>query len=233
MVMMSKSLWVGGWALVFAAISAVVDWLAVIGRWKELEYAFKPTTMIALIGAAIYLVPQRADPIFMIMFLLGLFFSLLGDIALMLPDKGWFLPGLLAFLLAHLSYSVGFNVEPPPLPALVIIPVLALLDILVLRRLIDGLVSHGANDLRIPIIVYSVVLSLTLASAWSTLFRPSWSTVARVSAILGGTLFFVSDLMLAWDRFVHRARLLHVLVIITYHIAQFGLAFTLILAPVV
>ena len=41
---------------------------------------------------------------------LGLLLSLLGDIALLWPQQG-FLPGLMAFLLAHIAYIVAFTRE--------------------------------------------------------------------------------------------------------------------------
>jgi uncharacterized membrane protein YhhN len=214
-----------------AAFFAVADWAAVIWHWKRVEYVCKPATMVALIAAACYLTPAGTDSAFRTAFLLGLSFSLVGDVALMLPNDRWFLPGLVAFLIAHVAYITGFNMMPPPLSALMLLPVVGLLDVLILNRLVAGLVARGDDDLRIPVVVYGVVLSLTLASGWSTLVRPSWAAPARAAALLGGTLFFASDLMLAWNRFVRRSRLLHVLVIITYHLAQFALTLTLILAP--
>jgi uncharacterized membrane protein YhhN len=227
---MIASFGIGVVAFVLAAICAVVDWAAVIRRWKRVEYVCKPATMVALIAAALCLTAGRGGVAFRAAFLLGLTFSLLGDVALMLPGEWGFLPGLVAFLLGHLSYLTGFNLVLPPRSALILLPVIALLAVFILKRLIDGLVAHGADHLRIPIIAYGGVLSLTLASGWSTLFRPSWSPPARIAAVLGVTLFFASDLMLAWDRFVRRSHLLHVLVIITYHLAQFALTVTLLLA---
>jgi hypothetical protein len=73
-------------------------------------------------------------------------------------------------------------------------------------------------------VAYGVMLSLTLFSGWATWFRPDWSTSARTLVSAGTTLFFCSDLMLAWDRFVHRSRVLQVAVIVTYHLAQLALA---------
>ena len=228
---MTISLDVGEWALVLAAIAALLDWVAVIGQWKRLEYLCKPATMIALIVAAVSLTSGRSDVVFRVAFLLGLSFSLVGDVALMLPGERTFLIGLVAFLLGHLGYIAGFNVTLPPLTAPVFLPVIGLLDAVILNRLVGGLKARGDDELQVPVIVYGIVLSLTLASGWSTLFRPAWSISARIVAIVGGTFFFASDLMLAWNRFMHRSRLLHVLVIITYHLAQFALTFTLILAP--
>jgi len=40
----------------------------------------------------------------------GLLLSLVGDVALLWPQQG-FLPGLVAFLLAHLAYLVAFSRE--------------------------------------------------------------------------------------------------------------------------
>ena len=41
---------------------------------------------------------------------------------------------------------------------------------------------------------------------------------------LGGTLFFISDFVLAYDRFVRAFRQAHILIMTTYHLAQFSLA---------
>jgi uncharacterized membrane protein YhhN len=45
----------------------------------------------------------------------GIIFSLAGDILLMLSLDRFFIFGLIAFLLAHAAYVVGFNI---PLPGL-------------------------------------------------------------------------------------------------------------------
>ena len=46
-----------------------------------------------------------------ILVLAGLAFSLLGDVALMFPEK-WFTAGLVAFLTAHVFYILAFKPGP-------------------------------------------------------------------------------------------------------------------------
>ena len=68
-----------------------------------------------------------------------------------------------------------------------------------------------------------------LFSAWATLFSPAWTGAGRVAVIVGATLFFASDSMLAWNKFVVPSHRMHVAVIVTYHLAQIALAATLAL----
>lgn len=218
------------WVFAFGAVCAVVDWIAVARGAKRLEYVFKPATLIAVLAGAVLLTAGPHVPHIARWFIPALAFSLAGDIFLMLPGERWFLPGLAAFLLAQVGYIVGLNLTLPPPASLWLLVPIVVLDALVLSRVVAGAVRAGAAALRVPIVAYGVILSLTLFSGWATFFRPSWPLPARVAASAGATLFFASDLMLAWDRFVARSRLMHVLVIITYHLAQFALALTIALA---
>ena len=152
---------------------------------------------------------------------------MLGDILLMLPGEKWFPFGLGAFLLAHVCYITGLNPTLPPARSLWLLIVIVILDLLVLPRVVRGVRDRGAGKLQVPVVVYGVVLSLVLFSGWATWMRPSWSVAGRVLVSAGTTLFFASDLMLAWNRFVHASKLLHVAVIVTYHLAQLALVITI------
>jgi len=79
-----------------ALVSAVIDWVAVANKWKKLEYFAKPGVILALISWLIVNGGYRGQLLF---FLIGLIFSLAGDIFLMLPNEH-FLAGLISFLLA-------------------------------------------------------------------------------------------------------------------------------------
>jgi uncharacterized membrane protein YhhN len=92
------------------------------------------------------------------------------------------------------------------------------------RSIFSGLRRQGQTALRVPVALYSLVLSLMLSSAWATLFRPEWTPLRQGLVIAGASLFFASDAMLAWDRFVTPSSRLHLLVIVTYHLGQIGLA---------
>lgn len=208
------------WALGIGIVCAVVDWVAVVRRHRHLEYVAKPATLVAFVFAASQMGGSGGLAGW---FRWALVFSLAGDVFLMFPAERWFLPGLVAFLVSHIFYIIGFNLDLPPVGMVVPLLLAALLDWVVLRRIVAGLRRSGGANLRLPVIVYGAVLSLTLVSGWTTWFRPGWTVTARIAATVGATLFYTSDLMLAWDRFVQQSRLLRVLVIVTYHLGQLGL----------
>jgi len=54
--------------------------------------------------------------------------------------------------------------------------------------------------------VYAAVISLMLVSALATLFQPGWPTSEAAFVAIGATLFFCSDALLAWNRFVAPVR---------------------------
>lgn len=156
--------------------------------------------------------------------LLGMAFSCIGDIFLMLPFDA-FVPGLIAFLLAHLCYIVafraGFRSGQGLLFSAALLAVFAGINL-------AGLWPLLPNDLRIPVVVYVVVLALmatlALARAWTNnAATPSAPTSARWAAI-GAVLFVISDSVLAWDRFGGGLPAATLCVLSTYYAAQYCIA---------
>jgi uncharacterized membrane protein YhhN len=151
-------------------------------------------------------------------------FSCIGDIALMLPFDA-FVPGLIAFLLAHVCYIValraGFRAGRGMLFAAALLAVFAGINL-------AGLWPLLPNDLRIPVVVYVAVLALmatlALARAWTNSApTPSAPTSARWAAI-GAVLFVISDSVLAWDRFGGGLPAATLCVLSTYYAAQYCIA---------
>ncbi len=200
-----------------ALLLAALNWLAVGNRWKWLEVLAKPGTMLALLA---WLWATTGLQGALIWFALGLFFSLVGDVLLMLPRER-FLGGLVAFLLAHVAYIVGFNLTMPPLNlnAILFAGVIGLVAWDVYRRIRMG-VSAG---LRWPVLVYMGVISLMVLSAWLSLLRPEWAFGPAMLVSVGASLFMISDSLLAWDRFLAPVRYGRVLVMVTYHLGQMGI----------
>jgi len=212
----------------------IANWYTVFTENRKLEYALKPATLIAVIAWAIWLAAMRPAGWGWLaaFFVAALVFSLGGDVFLMLPDqKRFFLPGLLSFLLAQVCYVIGFNGALPPGAAFLLLVPAGLIMALLFRGIAAGLRQGGKTKLLVPVAVYSILLSLMLFSAWATLFRADWSLTARALAIAGGTLFFASDSMLAWNRFVRPWPRAHLYVMISYHLAQFCLAAVIAFAP--
>lgn len=203
---------------------AAMDWAAVGARRKRLEYLFKPATLVAIIIGLLLLMRGPHDEWQARFFLIGLIFSLAGDVFLMLPGDGFFLPGLVSFLLAHLCYIAGLNSTLPPLPSLFLMAPIAAVGLVLVLRIVWALRAAGQTRLLIPVVVYGLVISVMLFSAWATIWRADWNGTRRVLVIGGATLFFASDAMLAWNKFVNRFARADLAVIVAYHLGQLALA---------
>lgn len=193
--------------LLFAAVAAVAAWCASGYGIRRLEYVAKPLVMVALIGTALALRP--AAPAAAAWFVPALVLSLVGDVALMLPRER-FVVGLIAFLLAHLAYIVGLGLQVHDLGLALVGQVVVVVVLLsVGLRVFDAVRSHQPRLLG-PVAAYMVVVSVMVVAAFAT---------GHPLAIAGALLFYASDAMLAWNRFVGRA-VPRPVVLIAYHLGQ-------------
>ena len=93
-----------------ALVSAGLTIWADSKKRPELYRMAKPLTTVLIIAVAVIAAtPQPA--LYKTLILAGLGFSLLGDIALTLPEK-WFQAGLAAFLVAQVFYILAFKPGP-------------------------------------------------------------------------------------------------------------------------
>lgn len=201
---------------------AATNWYAVAFKKKWLEYITKPSTLIALVFWFVWTTGFHQLTVW---FILGLLLSLAGDIFLMLPGEQ-FIAGLLSFLLAHVSYSIGFLALQPAinLTAIVLAIVIAITAVQITRRAIGGLNTSGATQLKIPILVYSTVISFMLFTALATLIHPAWKAAPALLVSAGALLFYISDSFLAWNKFVTPLKFAGIMIMITYHLGQIGIA---------
>ena len=206
---------------------AAVDWAAVArkgtpGLMSRLHWITKPAVLLALIA---WYSQQGGWQNGGAWFGAGLVFSLLGDVLLLLPER-FFLAGAGAFLLAHLAYIAGLCLGIPLPPWQILIAALpAAAAFATLRgRLRAGLQAKGKIDLYLPVSIYALALSAMWAAALSTLLRPDWQANPALVVAIGGTLFFLSDTLLAYDRFIQPIRSGPLLVMVTYHSGQMLLA---------
>jgi uncharacterized membrane protein YhhN len=204
--------------LSIALIVAVIDWIAVAKNWKTLEYFAKPGVMVALLAWLWQIGGFQGQ---MLWFAAGLVFSMAGDIFLMLPREQ-FIAGLVSFLLAHLFYLAGFTSAWPPLNllSLILALIVAITAAQIYRRVAGGLAASGQSGLKMPVLIYTIVISLMMLSALLTLLRPDWLPAPALIASAGAVLFFLSDTFLAWNKFVTPLPYGKLRVIITYHIGQ-------------
>jgi uncharacterized membrane protein YhhN len=104
--------------------------------------------------------------------------------------------------------------------SLILLVVVMFTGYLVYRRVALGLQASGQSKLKLPVLVYSIVISLMLFSALSTLIQPDWRIYAAVFASSGALLFFISDTTLALNKFVSPIPNARVITMVTYHLGQ-------------
>lgn len=205
-------------ALIFAGLESLALWK----KWRGLEYVAKPAVMVCLF-LWLYLATGLQGVTFW--FGLGILFSLAGDVLLMLSLERMFVFGLLAFLLAHIAYLAGFQNELRTVSfwSVLLIFIIAVNALRLMRRIISAMRANGQDRLVNPVIVYSSVISVMLYAAMTTLSNPAWKAGASLLVGLGAFLFYASDLVLAWNKFVSPIKNGRMINIGLYHLGQIGL----------
>lgn len=203
-----------------ALVIATINWIAVAKKWVMIIYITKPAVILALISWLILIGGLHGQSFY---FIIGLVFSLAGDIFLMLPNEK-FIAGLISFLLAHIAYILGFSSGIPDfsIAGLILLSLVGLNAFVIFRRISDGLKSLGQDTLQIPVLIYTIVIGLMLVSALLTMVSPNseWNPFPSLLVSFGAVLFFVSDTLLAWNKFVAPIKFGSLMVIITYQFAQ-------------
>ena len=167
-------------------------------------YFFKPlsTLLVILIAALSFLTPA-AHPGYTVGVLAGLILSLGGDVALMFRSEKAFLAGLALFLLAHVAYATVFTLFNGFHAADLISG-----GVLLVRAVAVSLyLKPGLGQMNGPVIVYILLISLMVNRAISAFFGTAFTPVQAGLMTAGATLFWISDLMLAVNRFRRPFRL--------------------------
>lgn len=168
------------------------------GNQKQV-YVFKPlsTTLVIIVAALSCFVADNYNLSYTLAIILGLLFSFGGDVALMFKSKRAFMIGLILFLIAHVIYSIVFTVysgfvEGDLISALILI----LLAIIIYFYLYPGL-----EEMKIPVLIYIFVISFMMNRAISTFSGEFFNNTQAVLISIGAGLFFISDLILAINKF--------------------------------
>lgn len=193
--------------LVLAGVAAVGNWIAVAREHQTGIYVCKPLTLALLIASACTLDPTTTDAV-RAWFVVALVFSLLGDVFLMLPHDV-FVAGLGSFLLAHVAYIVGLNLESDgnwwwAIPVALAVGVLG-------SRLVRGIRRSGHPEMVGPVVAYVLTIAVMVASALAG---------GNAVAATGAVLFMISDALIGEHRFVRPRGWQPLAIMVTYHLAQ-------------
>lgn len=161
-------------------------------------FFFKPiSTLLVILVALLSFTTPGAQPAYALWITMGLVLSLGGDVALMFRSSRAFLVGLVLFLLAHVVYSIAFTVpngfHPEDLITGAVLLVAGVVVYLYLRP--------GLGSMQGPVILYMLIVCFMVNRAASTLFGTTFSTTQAWLITLGAILFWLSDLVLAINRF--------------------------------
>lgn len=179
------------------------------------HYAAKPLATLLVVGFALSLPAEDAR--YRRWVVIGLLWSTLGDVLLMLPWD-WFLQGLLAFLVAHLAYLLAFARRARLGARLAPFALYALVAAAILAWLWPGIPAQ----MRIPVVVYVAALgSMAAQAAAIWMIRRD---APSACAAIGAALFLLSDSLIAINRFGEPFEASRLLVLATYWAAQWLIA---------
>lgn len=145
----------------------------------------------------------------------GLCLGLVGDVFLLRSGSRLVAAGLGAFLLGHVAYLIGFLTLPAGALAWLGATLAGVGAWSLLPPILRGLGSSGQEVLRGPVVAYVLIVSIMLVAAFGTEVTP---------VAIGALLFYCSDAVLAWDRWVRPMPGGAVANLVPYHLGQLLLA---------
>ncbi|TFH35426.1 MAG: lysoplasmalogenase [Anaerolineales bacterium] len=213
-------------AFLFTAgvILAVLDWIAVAREAHRLRWFTKPGTLLALLLWFATSTPAPAD-LGTTWFTLALCLSLVGDIFLLMEGHQ-LIKGGLAFILAHVSLVIAYNLPLQIPPIFYGIFIVNMIPTVVAFRVITGAIQRqGDRDLVWGVRFYALVLTCMASTAVTTLFRSEWDGLSGWLTAVGALLFYTSNILLLFHLFVRPRQRTPLMVITSYHLAQFSLTY--------
>jgi len=200
---------------IFALIVLVELLSANISALNMLHYLAKPAIVISLIIFFSITSKQLFKPLRRLT-ISALVFCVLGDILLMFVDSSphFFTVGLVAFLLAHLLYAMVFfkqrNSDMKPIGFGVIA--------LVYAFGLFYMLNDGLGAMRIPVIIYMIVILIMATSAF--IRKGAVSHHSFILVFVGALCFMLSDSILALNKFYAPIPLSNISIMLTYALAQ-------------
>lgn len=206
-------------------LPATVDWIAVRRGDLRLERVAKPSTIAVLIVVTAVGWSGDLDQRFVVT-MIALVLSLAGDVFLM-GERDRFVPGLVAFFAAHVAYIVAFGGVVLSPYSVFLGTSLVLIGGPLYVAIRQGLRRRGKTELIFPVLAYVFVISLMVLTALTAPGANGWGRSSVTAAALGALLFYSSDALIGIHRFVRELRWAPVAIMVTYHLGQIGLAYSL------
>lgn len=178
--------------IAFVAIGCVILVLTRLAGYASIAATAKIAASMGFLGLAVCC--GAFDSSYGRILLAGLALAAVGDVLLIGDSHRVFLFGLASFLLAHVAYIAAFVSSKIAVRwSLSAVVPLALISYAVL----SWLTPHVDSEMLLPVRVYTVVITTMVVAAFGTRGAGGATTI-----VAGATLFYLSDLAVAADRFV-------------------------------
>ena len=150
-------------------------------------------------------------------FVLGLFFSFLGDLLLLGTGEVYFIFGLLFFLIAHVFYIIMvLRLIPARKPKNFI---MASVPFFLLFLILMNILFAGLGSMKIPVIIYAMTISFF--GIVSLLLYLETKTKISLILLVGVLIFISSDTILALNLFYKTQSFYPLLIMMSYVLAQY------------
>jgi uncharacterized membrane protein YhhN len=196
---------------------------AIVSANQELRYFSKPLICISLLLFMWATLKTRSK--FSNRVMVGLFFSLLGDVFLMIPggNSKYFMLGLGSFLTAHILYISAFYLDTIKRPDVevkrFVLPIFLVFGFFCLSYY--TYLRPYLGSMTTPVLVYCFAISLMAIMAALRYGRVN--SRSFVFILVGAILFIISDSLLAYNKFVEKWATGNLLVMVSYMMAQFSI----------
>ncbi len=207
-------MWWGIWGIVGLVLASLTIWLKcwpkASTRLSLISTIFKVMSTVSFSLLALSGVTNKYE----LIIVYGLLICALGD--LFMDYEKMFMFGMLSFLVGQILYISGF---------LTLYEMHGWDKIVYLVLILAGalcyyffVLSKNLGKDKVPVLIYLIAICTML---WSTM--PS-----RSSATAGALLFVISDSLLAYDKYVGRIKNRDFLILSTYFVGQFLIAWSVV-----
>ncbi|MEN9744543.1 MAG: hypothetical protein RL640_381 [Bacteroidota bacterium] len=197
------------------SIIALVEIYLLAMNMEQFRIYSKPL-IIPFLGLTYYTSLNQKTNLFKDAVAIALLFSWLGD--LLLQKESLFVPGLLAFLTAHIFYILFYvRTKSEKISFFKLRPVML---IAVLAYLIEFmyLLWPSLGGMKIPVLIYGITISTMLSAAiWQ---YQKLDDRTSLFLIIGAALFVTSDSILAINKFSSPFDSAGIFIMATYILAQ-------------
>jgi len=208
-------------------IIIVLGFILLVGLlYYEKKEERKPLLIVKSILSLLFVITALLQlhpaPAYYHYLLVGLFFCLIGDVCLALPQKKAFMVGLVAFLVGHVLYIFSFS----SLTHIYDWISVWFFIIFCMSALIFLWLRPHLKSMLIPVSLYILVITVMASGAWAVFLKSSFQSSGRVFILLGSLCFYFSDVFVARNKFIKEEYRNRLLGLPLYYTGQFLLAFS-------